>query len=85
MSTRYDGRYLTNDELRRTVRGFFIGGVDTTGGLILNVLYRSLERPALWEAVRADPKLLDTAIEESLRFDPPATGMFRGTTCGEGR
>jgi cytochrome P450 len=81
MTTTYQGRYLTDDELRRTIRGFFIGGVDTTGALILNTLYRLLERSELWQAVQADPSLIDAAIDESLRFDPPATGMFRGTTC----
>ena len=81
MTTRYQGRYLTNDELRRTVRGFFIGGVDTTGALILNVLHRLLERRELWEAVCADPSLIMTAIDESLRFEPPAIGMFRGAAC----
>ena len=81
MTTQYRGRYLTNDELRRTVRGFFIGGVDTTGALILNVLHRLLERRELWEAVCADPALIMTAIDESLRFEPPAIGMFRGAAC----
>ena len=81
MTARYRGRYLTNDELRRTVRGFFIGGVDTTGALILNVLHRLLERRELWEAVCADPSLIMSAIDESLRFEPPAIGMFRGAAC----
>ena len=81
MTSKYRGRYLDNDELRRTVRGFFIGRVDTTGALILDVLYRLLERPALWAEVQANPVLIDMAIEEALRFDPPAIGMFRGTTC----
>jgi len=80
MTSKYQGRYLTTDELRRTVRGFFIGGVDTTGSLILDVLYRLLERPALWQQVQADPGLIEAAIEEALRFDPPAIGMFRGAT-----
>jgi cytochrome P450 len=81
MTTAYRGRYLNQDELRRTVRGFFIGGVDTTGALMLNTLYRLLEQPELWEQVKADPELIGKAIEESLRFEPPAMGMFRGTTC----
>ncbi|MBW8910937.1 MAG: cytochrome P450, partial [Sphingomonas sp.] len=80
MTSKVDGRYLTDDEMRRTVRGFFIGGVDTTGALILNTLWRLLEKQELWEAVRNQPSLIEAAIEESLRFDPPAFGMFRGTT-----
>jgi cytochrome P450 len=80
MTSMVDGRHLTDDEMRRTVRGFFIGGVDTTGALILNTLWRLLERPVLWKQVQADPSLIPAAIEESLRFDPPAFGMFRGVT-----
>ncbi|MFV0644839.1 MAG: cytochrome P450 [Sphingomonadaceae bacterium] len=81
IATPYQGRYLTNDELRRTVRGFFIGGVDTTGALMLNTLHHLLKQRDLWEQVRQDPALVDVAIEESLRLEPPAMGMFRGTTC----
>ncbi|MDO7834409.1 cytochrome P450 [Sphingobium sp. HBC34] len=80
MTSTIDGRPLTDDEMRRTVRGFFIGGVDTTGALILNTLWRLLERPMLWEQVQSDHSLITAAIEESLRFDPPAFGMFRGVT-----
>lgn len=79
MTTPYQGRYLSNDELRRTIRGFFVGGVDTTGALMLNTLNSLLEQPELWEQVKADPELVDAAIEESLRLQPPAMGMFRGT------
>lgn len=81
MTTLYEGRYLTNDELRRTIRGFFVGGVDTTGALMLNTLANLLHQPDLWEQVKADPDLVDAAIEESLRLQPPAMGMFRGVAC----
>lgn len=81
MATPYRGRHLTNDELRRTVRGFFIGGVDTTGALILNVLNRLLGTEGLWDRVRREPALVEPAITETLRIDPPTIGMFRGTAC----
>jgi cytochrome P450 len=81
MTSLWHGRYLTNDELRRTVRGFFVGAVDTTGALMLNTLHRLLAQPGLWDRVREDPDLIDAAIEESLRLEPPAIGMFRGTAC----
>ena len=79
MTSTYQGRYLTNDELRRTVRGFFVGGVDTTGALLRNTLNALLTRD-LWQDLDADPALIPAAIEESVRYDPPAIGMFRGTT-----
>lgn len=81
MTSRYRGEYLDNAMLCRTVRGFFLGAVDTTGALVLNVLHRLLERRELFEQVRADPSLIIAAIDESLCFDPPAIGMFRETTC----
>ncbi len=80
LTHKYNGQYLTDAMLHRTIRGFFLGGVDTTGALVLNLLYRLLERPERMEQVRENPALLDAAIDESLRFDPPAIGMFRETT-----
>ena len=81
MTSKYQGAYLDNAMLCRTVRGFFLGAVDTTGAPVLNTLHRLLERRELFEQVRADPALVVTAIDESLRFEPPAIGMFRETTC----
>jgi cytochrome P450 len=81
MTSKYQGEYLSNAMLCRTVRGFFLGAVDTTGALVLNVLHRLLERRELFEQVRANPNLVAAAIDESLRFEPPAIGMFRETTC----
>ena len=80
MTSKFQDRYLTNDELRRTIRGFFIGGVDTTGALILNVLHELLKQ-GLWDKIVADPSLIPAAIEESLRYEPPTIGMFRGVKC----
>jgi cytochrome P450 len=80
LTHKYQGEYLSDAMLQRTIRGFFVGAVDTTGALVLNLLYRLLEQPELMQQVRENPKLLDAAMEESLRFDPPAIGMFRETT-----
>lgn len=73
-------RKLTPEERRRIARGFFVGN-DTFTSLFLNVLYRLLEDRERWEAVRADRSLVPVAIEESLRCDPPAIGMFRQAAC----
>ena len=80
LTHKYNGEYLSDPMLQRTLRGFFVGGVDTTGALVLNLLYRLLEKPELMQQVRDNPSLLNAAIDESLRFDPPAIGMFRETT-----
>jgi cytochrome P450 len=41
------------------------------------MLLRLIERPALMEALRDDPSLIPTAVEEALRFDSPVSGLFR--------
>lgn len=76
----YRGRYLSNEEIRRTLRGFFVGGVDTTGALMLHTLDFLLTIPGLWDKVKSDPALLNPAIEETLRLRSPAIGMFREAT-----
>jgi len=78
---KYQGRYLTDAELRRTIRGFFIGGNKTTTWLILNLLSRLNEVPDRWQLLISKPELIPNAIEESLRCDPPTLGMFRGARC----
>lgn len=81
--SRYEGRRLTPDELNRTIRGFFIGGNETTTSLLLNILHRLFEKPERWERYKAEPspQLTECIIEESLRLDPPTFGMFRVSTC----
>ncbi len=73
----YQGRRLTDDELHNVLIQLLAGGNETTTSLITNCMLRLLEEPTRWEAVKADPSLVDVAIEESLRFDPPVLGLFR--------
>jgi cytochrome P450 len=57
------------------------GGIETTEGMIANLLLHLLSDPALPAAVRDDPVLLDAAIEESLRLEPAAATVDRYATC----
>lgn len=72
-----DGRYLNEWEIISMLSGIINGGNETTMNLICNLLWRLLEKPALWEQLKANPKLVPAAVEESLRFDPPVIGMMR--------
>lgn len=78
---RIDGRPLTQAEIRNLCSAFVTGGQETTTALIANCMWRLLEERSRWEQVCADPKLVDVAIEESLRFDPPAMAHFRTALC----
>ena len=71
---------LSNAQLVGVVSQLLGGGNETTTSLITNLVWRLLEEPARWAALRANPELVPDAIEESLRYDPPVLGLFRSTT-----
>jgi cytochrome P450 len=75
-----DGERLSAEDILNVVRQLLIGGNETTTSLITNALVRLTEQPERYEAVRADPDLIELVIEESLRFDSPVRGLFRTTT-----
>jgi len=54
-----------------------IAGHETTTSLITNLVWRLLEVPERWARIVADPTLIEQAVEESLRFDPPVLGLCR--------
>jgi cytochrome P450 len=72
-----DGRPMDIREATNTVSQFLIAGHETTTSLITNLMWRLLERRELWEQTVANPSLIEAAIEESLRFDPPVLGLCR--------
>ncbi|MFK0216195.1 MULTISPECIES: cytochrome P450 [unclassified Streptomyces] len=75
-----DGDRLSGPELRAMAYLLLIAGHETTVNLISNTVRNLLGHPEQLAALRADPSLLDGAIEESLRYDGPVeTGTFRFT------
>jgi cytochrome P450 len=78
---RVDGRRLNDGELFNICTAFLTGGQETTTSLIGNMVWRLLEVPERWEALKANPALVDNVIEESLRFDPPVIAHFRTSLC----
>jgi cytochrome P450 len=75
-----DGRRLTDVEARTQLVFLFISGNETTRHLISNLLHRLAREPELFAALAADRDLIEGAIEESLRLDPPVRLLMR--TCG---
>lgn len=76
-----DGQRVGESDIVPLLSQLLVGGNETTTSLITNALVRLTEDPARWERVRAEPELVELAVEESLRFDPPVLGLFRTTTC----
>lgn len=76
-----DERPITDAEMLSLLTQILVGGNETTTSLITNVMWRLLGDRQLWEQVVANPALVDVAVEESLRFDPPVLGLYRTATC----
>jgi cytochrome P450 len=81
MAARYQGRPWTQDEINKVICALVAGGHETTTSLLTNVVWRLLEVPERWALLKQNPELINAAIEESLRFDPPVLGMFRTSLC----
>lgn len=56
------------------------GGIETTEGMILNLLWHLLRDPDQLAVVRNDLDLLTNAVEESLRLEPAAAVVDRYAT-----
>jgi cytochrome P450 len=78
----YQDRPLSREEQRLILMGLLVGGNETTTSLVTNIMWRLLEDPSRWAAVKADLEtLIPIAVEESLRFDSPTQGMWRTSLC----
>ena len=77
VETEIDGHRLTDIEIRTQLVFLIISGNETTRHLIGNLLGRAIADPDLFVALAADPTLLEQAVEESLRIDPPIHLLIR--------
>ncbi len=76
---RQNGELLPEPQLLSVLSQLLVGGNETTTSLITNAMWRLLQF-GLWPELVANPELIDAAIEESLRFDPPVLSLYRNTT-----
>ncbi len=72
-----DSDKLSRDELISNCILLLTAGHETTTRLIGNGLYTLLKHPQQLQALRDDPALIDGAIEEMLRFEPPIQMTIR--------
>jgi len=72
---------LSDDELLATSNLLLVAGHETTTNLIGNGLLALLRHGGERARVQADPGLLDSAIEECLRYDSPVQGTVRVATA----
>jgi cytochrome P450 len=65
-----EGRPLTDDEKIGTIWFLWLGGLDTVAATISQMFRRMALEPEIQDQIRADPGLINTAVEEFLRTQP---------------
>jgi cytochrome P450 len=76
-----DGRPVTPAEFSSMILLLTVAGFETTHTLIARGLMQFIERPDQAELLRQSPNLLDSAIEEVLRFVTPVMQFARMSTA----
>ncbi|MEM8705066.1 MAG: cytochrome P450 [Actinomycetota bacterium] len=71
---------LADDELAANAAVILFGGIETSEGATATAFSHLLERPDILAAVRAEPDLIPTAVEESFRLEPAAANVDRYAT-----
>jgi cytochrome P450 len=74
------GEALSEAELAMFLIQLLVAGNETTRNLISGGLVALAENPAQWAALRADPSLVPTAVEELLRWTTPVISFMRTVT-----
>ena len=71
---------LSTEEAVSNAAVLLFGGIETTDGMIANLLHHVLSEETALAALRARPSLVENAVEESLRLEPAAAVLDRYTT-----
>ncbi|MDO6761306.1 cytochrome P450 [Tamlana sp. 2_MG-2023] len=80
LNAEIDGRKLSKEEVKGVVILTFAGGRDTVINAVTNSIAYFAEHPKSLERLREQPEILNTAIEELIRYFSPLTQMGRVVT-----
>ncbi|MER5889424.1 cytochrome P450 [Streptomyces sp. NPDC001941] len=75
-----DGEPLSADDVILNCDNLLVGGTENTRIAASGGMLTFLERPEQWAALREDPSLLPSAVEEVLRWTSTATHIMRTAT-----
>ena len=75
-----DGRLLDDGEIIQTLDHLYIGGNETTAYALTSGLWLMLREPEIYARLKADPGLIRTFVEESMRLESPTQGLYRTAT-----
>jgi hypothetical protein len=71
MALKAEGAPLTEGEISINLQGLLIGGNLTTTDLIGNAIYLLLKHPEQLAKLKAEPSLINSTVEEVLRYESP--------------
>jgi pimeloyl-[acyl-carrier protein] synthase len=77
MTAEVDGARLTEEEIIANTIVTMVGGQETTTNLIGNGMLTLLRNPAALTQLRDDPAIIETAVEELLRYESPSQHTAR--------
>ena len=72
-----DGQKLPPEAIFHEVGLFIAGGAETTRTAISHGIRAFIDHPEQWEEMAAKPELIDSAVEEVLRWVTPLNNFFR--------
>lgn len=75
--TTLDGRRMTDDEVLLNCDGMLSGGLETTPLAVAGAVVAFARDPDCWRRFRSEPELLDTTVEEILRWTSPPAHVMR--------
>lgn len=75
-----DGQQLSDQDLLIVCRVLLVAGNETTTGLLVNMVRVFNEFPEVLARLRAQPELISSMVEETLRYYPPFPATIRRAT-----
>lgn len=75
----HEGETLDDHIITSLIRGLLPAAAETTTRTFGNMLVLLLDRPEMFERLRADRSLMARAINETMRFEPTASYVARET------
>ncbi len=72
-----EGEKATTEELVLLIRLLLIAGNSTTTDMISSGVVQFLKNPEQLEKLKADPSLIENALDEILRIEPPVAQVLR--------
>jgi cytochrome P450 family 103 len=68
---------LSEAEIQVRLIDLILASAQTTGIAIMNAVSLLLSHPAQWAALKADPAMIEQAVNETLRFEPSVASCSR--------